>query len=62
MKFSPGRLGHNITHEGYNPNVITGNQRVNKLHLNVNNNSNHRVIGIDEFKHRFSGVEEFKGP
>ena len=50
MKISQGRLGHHITHEVYNPDLSSvGNQK--DIYQPTN-----------KFKHRGSGVEEFKAP
>ena len=57
-------MGRPITGEVYNPDKNIGrNQRVNRLHLNMNNAPNHhRATGVEEFKYSGHEVEEFKLP
>ena len=57
-------MGRPIIGEVYNPDKNIGrNQRVNRLHLNMNNAPNHhRATGVEEFKYSGHEVEEFKLP
>ena len=63
VKMSQAKLGHHIAQEVQNPDQNLGrNQRVNRLHLNLNNAPNHRATGVEEFKYSGTEVEEFKLP